>query len=177
MAEQRRLVERLVEPSFLEGLREKSLTELRAARAECDEGETELSFERRLCQARIDILTAEIEQRRGGAAGTLVDRLPQILGTDRPRPDGFPVRAPNVSIPRNADVQRRRVEEIVGEQALARLSEVPEEELKTIIASLAEHETAVSVRRKRVQEVMDQIQEEIVRRYTSGEADPSEALR
>jgi hypothetical protein len=176
MAEQRRLVERLVDPSFLEGLTGRSLTELRAARAECREGETELSFERRLCQARIDILSAEIEQRRGGATGTLVDRLPQILGTDRPRPDGSPARAPDISIPRNADVQRRRVEEIVGEQALARLSEVPEEELKTIIASLAEHEIAVSQRRKRVQEVMDQIQEEIVRRYTSGEADPSEAL-
>jgi hypothetical protein len=176
MGEQRRLVERLVDPSFLAGLRDRSLTELRGARDECREGETELSFERRLCQARIDILSAEIEQRRGGSTGTLVDRLPQILGTGRPRPEGSPGRAPDVSIPRNADVQRRRVEEIVGEQALARLSEVPEEELKTIIASLAEHETAVSQRRKRVQEVMDQIQEEIVRRYTSGEADPSEAL-
>lgn len=176
MAEQRRLVERLVDPSFLEGLSDRSLTELRTARDECREGETELSFERRLCQARIDILSAEIEQRRGGETGTLVDRLPQILGTDRPRPGGPPARAPDVSIPRNADVQRRRVEEIVGEQALARLSEVPEEELKSIIVSLAEHETAVSQRRKRVQEVMDQIQEEIVRRYTSGEADPSEAL-
>jgi hypothetical protein len=177
MVEQRRLVERLVDPSFREGLRERSLTELRAARAECHEGETELSFERRLCQARIDILSAEIEQRRGGATGTLVERLPQILATDRTGQDGLPARAPDVSIPRNADIQRRRVEEIVGEQALARLSDVPEEELKSIISSLAKHEAAVSERRKRVHEVMDEIQEEIVRRYTSGEADPSEALR
>jgi RsiG-like len=177
VAERRRLVERLVDPSFLDGLRDRSLEDLRAARAEANEGEMELSFERRLCQARIDILSAEIEQRRGGTVGALVDRLPQILGTDRPRQGGPPSRAPDASIPRNADVQRRRVEEIVGERALARLSDVPEEELKTIIQSLADHESAVSKRRKQVQQVMDQVQEEIVRRYTSGEADPSEALR
>ncbi|MEA2485279.1 MAG: hypothetical protein QOD46_390, partial [Actinomycetota bacterium] len=34
-----------------------------------------------------------------------------------------------------------------------------------------------SQRRKRVQEVMDKVQDEIVRRYTSGEADPSKVLR
>jgi hypothetical protein len=177
MAAQRRLVERLIDPAFTDGLREKSLDELRAARAECNEGETELSFERRLCQARIDILSAEIEQRRGGVSGNLVDRLPQILATEGTRGDGLPARAPDFTMPRNADVQRRRVEEIVGEQALARLSEVPEEELKTIIQSLADHEARLSQRRKQVHEVMDEIQDEIVRRYTSGEADPSEARR
>jgi hypothetical protein len=174
---QRRLVERLVDPGFREGLRDRSLDELRAARAECNEGEIELSFERRLCQARIDIISAEIEQRRGGTSGSLVDRLPQILATERSRENGLPSRAPDFSVPRNADVQRRRVEEIVGEQALARLPEVPEEELKVLIRSLADHETRLSQRRKQVQEVMDEIQDEIVRRYTSGEADPSEALR
>jgi RsiG-like len=177
MSAQRRLVERLLDPSFLSGLREKPIEDLRAARAECNEGEIELSFERRLCQARIDILSAEIEQRRGGEVGNLLDRLPQILATEGSREDGLPARAPDFSVPRNADVQRRRVEEIVGEQALARLSDVPEEELKVIIQSLADHENHLSQRRKRVQEVMDEIQEEIVRRYTSGEADPSEALR
>jgi hypothetical protein len=177
MAAQRRLVERLTDPSFTEGIRGRSLNDLRAARAECNEGEIELSFERRLCQARIDILSAEMERRKGGSSENLIERLPEILATEGSSQDGLPSRAPDFSIPRNADVQRRRVEEIVGEQALARLSEVPEEELKVIIRSLAAHEASLSKRRKRVQEVMDEIQEEIVRRYTSGEADPSEALR
>jgi hypothetical protein len=177
MSDQRRLVEQLEDPSFLEGIEERSMEELRAARAQCHEGELELSFERRLCQARIDILSAEIERRRGGTDESLLEHLPQILASGGPRQDGPPSRAPDASIPRNADVQRRRVEEIVGEQALARVSEVPEEELKTIIKSLAEHESVVSQRRKRVQEVMDKVQDEIVRRYTSGEADPSQVLR
>jgi RsiG-like len=177
MPDQRRLVEQLEDPSFLAGIEEKPIDQLRAARAQCQEGELELSFERRLCQARIDIISAEIERRHGGGDESLLDRLPQILASDGPRSDGPPRRAPDASIPRNADVQRRRVEEIVGEQALARLSEVPEEELRTIIGTLAQHESAVSQRRKRVQEILDKVQDEIVRRYTSGEADPSELLR
>ncbi len=178
MTRKRRLVERLLDPAFIDGLGERSMDELRAARTECYEGEMELSFERRLCQARIDILSAEIDQRHGLSAGNLVDRLPQILAaTEGSAGSGLPERARDFSIPRNADVQRRRVEEIVGEQALARLSDVPEEELKAIIQSLGDHERDLSARRRQVQEVMDKIQEEVVRRYASGEADPAQVLR
>ncbi len=177
MTRKRRLVERLLDPVFLDGLGERSMEALRAARTECYEGEMELSFERRLCQARIDILSAEIDQRHGLSSGNLVDRLPQILATESSAESGLPARARDFSIPRNADVQRRRVEEIVGEQALARLSDVPEEELKAIIQSLGEHERDLSARRRQVQEVMDKIQDEVVRRYASGEADPAQVLR
>jgi hypothetical protein len=177
MTAQRRLVERLLDPAFVERLGERSMEELRAARAECHEGETELSFERRLCQARIDILSAEIDRRHGGSSEDLLERLPQILATEGSGESGLPSRAQDFSIPRNADVQRRRVEEIVGEQALARLSDVSEEELKEIIRSLGEHERNLSARRRKVQEVMDTIQEEVVRRYASGEADPAQVLR
>ena len=44
------------------------------------------------------------------------------------------------------------------------------------MGSLAEHERKVSERRKKVHDVLDRLQAEIVRRYTSGEADPSAAL-
>ena len=178
MSPYRRLVERIESPSFLDGLEEKSVEELRADRAECQEAERELSFERRLCQARMDILSAEIEQRQGRASQPLVERLPQILAKeDAPRSDGLPTRAPDSSIPRNADVPRRRVDEIIEEQALARLFDVPEAELRTIIESLSAHEKRVSEQRKRVHEVVDAIQEEIVKRYTSGQADPTQAPR
>lgn len=149
-------------------------------RDECRDGENELSFERRLCQARIDILTAELERREGKGEGDLLDRLPQILaegGHGGESPDApLPARAPDFSIPRSADVPRRRVEEIAGEQTLARLSQISVDEIKGIIESLAEHERTVSARRRRAHEVMDEIQAEIVRRYTSGEADPTAAL-
>jgi len=173
----RRLVERIVQPVYVEGLGARSMEDLRLMRDETREGENELSFERRLCQARIDILSAELERRSGGTDGDLMAKLPEILATEGGGDGGpLPSRAPNFSIPRNADVPRRRVEEIVGEQTLARLPHLQSEEIKSIIGSLAEHERTVSDRRRRVHEVMDSIQAEIVRRYTSGEADPTAAL-
>ena len=178
MADQkRRLVERITDPDYLDGIGDKDLAELRAMREECREAELELSFERRLCQARIDILSAELERRAGGEdAGDLVSRLPQILSKDagvRSGESSLPNRAPDFSIPRNADIPRRRVEEIVGEQTLARIPTLAADEIKGIIASLGEHERRVSERRRNVHEVIDALQGEIVRRYT---ADPGAAL-
>lgn len=177
MVEQkRRLVERIVDPAYLEGIGDKDLATLRAMREECREGELELSFERRLCQARIDILTAELERRASGDESDLLARLPQILAKDamsRSGDEALPSRAPDFSIPRNADIPRRRVEEIVGEQTLARMPSLSPEEIRGIVASLGEHERRVSERRRNVHEVIDAIQAEIVRRYT---ADPGAAL-
>jgi hypothetical protein len=182
MEQRRRLVERLTEPSYLDGLEETDIQALRDMRDECREGENELSFERRLCQARIDILTAELERRAGHGNEDLLARLPEILaaegasmGTGEANP--LPYRAPNYAIPRNADVPRRRVAEILGEQTLSRLAQIDTDEIKSIVASLGNHERRVSEQRRRVQDVMDRLQAEIVRRYTSGEADPSAALR
>lgn len=173
----RRLVDRIIEPSYSEGLTELSMEDLRSMRDECAEGETEVSFERRLCQARIDILSAELDQRSGNTSGDLISRLPQILAEGGGAPGGvLPSRAPDLSIPRNTDIPRRRVEEIVGEQTLARLSQIPSDEIKKIIESLADHEKTLSEKRKRVHEVLDSVQAEIVRRYTSGEEDSDGVL-
>lgn len=175
----RRLVERITDPSFVAGLTERSNQELRILRGDCKEGENEISFERRLCQARTDILAAELERRKGTASDTddLVQRLSKILGAERRGEAGpLPSRAPDFSIPRNADVPRRRVEEIVGEQTLARLPALQTAEIQGIISSLEEHERNLSSRRRAIHDVMDAIQAEIVRRYRSGEADPSAAL-
>ena len=146
-------------------------------REEAKEGENELSFERRLCHARIDILSAELDRRSGKEQGDLLDRLPEILATEITTGTGpLPTRAPDFSIPRNADVPRRRVEEIVGEQTLARLPQLSTEEIRSIIASLDDHERSVSAKRRQVHTLIDKIQSEMVRRYTSGEADPTTAL-
>jgi hypothetical protein len=174
----RRLVERITDPSYGEGLSDRSMEDLREMREDCREAENELSFERRLVQARTDILAAELQRRAGDTAENLMQRLPQILkpegGLERDVP--LPSRAPDFSIPRNVDVPRRRVEEIVGEQTLSRLPGLQAEEIGGIISSLKEHERTLSARRKKVHDVMDAIQAEVVRRYQAGEADPTAAL-
>ena len=162
----------------MENLNGRSLEDLRALRDECREVENEISFERRLCHARIDILRAEIERRSGEQDQDLLTRLPEILGSAELRGEetALPSRAPDLSIPRNADIPRRRVEEIAGEQTMTRLNQLHSDEIKEIMSSLAEHERNLSARRRKLHEVMDVIQAEIVRRYTSGEADPTVAL-
>jgi hypothetical protein len=177
MGDTRRLIDRVLDPAFTEALTARRIEELRSMRDSAKEAETELSFERRLCQARIDILTAELENRSGGRDTDLMERLPEILAGQRPPSSGpLPARAPDLSVPRNADVPRRRVEEIAGERTLARLTQLSDEEIKGVVSALAEYEREISERRKRIHEVIDTIQAEIVRRYVSGEADPSAAL-
>src|SRR3712207_6446811 len=120
----RRLLERVLEPDYLSGLEQRSLEELREMRTECRQAESDISFERRVCHARIDILEAELDRRASGSTDTdLVSRLPQILadegngGDDSELP--LPSRAPDFSIPRSADRPHRRIEEIMGEHTLA----------------------------------------------------------
>ncbi len=180
MTDKRRFADRVTDPAYLADLAAKPEGELREMREECKTGETELSFERRLCQARIDILTAELDRRAGkGGDEDLLKRLPQILadeGGSRGDRAPLPERAPDFSIPRTADIPRRRVEEIAGERILARLPQIPDEEIKGIVDSLRAHEQDLSTKRRAVQEVLDQIQQEFLRRYKSGEADPTAAL-
>jgi hypothetical protein len=176
--QKRRLVERIIDPAYIDRLQDRSIEELKEMRTECKDGENEISFERRLSQGRVDILKAELVRRKGGADEDLVAQLPEILGGSRARStDGpLPSRAPDFSTPRSADVPRRRVDEIAGEQTLARLHDLSEDEIEKILQSLAEYEEKLSATRKRVHSVMDEIQAEIVRRYQSGEADPTAAL-
>src|SRR5262249_37729228 len=59
MAEHRRRVDKVLDPGFLDGLSDWPLDELRSCHAECLEIETEVSYVRRVAQARLDILEAE----------------------------------------------------------------------------------------------------------------------
>ncbi len=175
---ERRLADRVADPSYVQGLEERRMDQLQEMRAEVQEVENDISFERRLCQARIDILTAELDHRTGRVQGDVMSRLAHILadedagGSSGP----LPARAPNLSVPRAAERPRRRVEEIVGAQDLARLTKLPEDRIRSSVEALAEHEKNLSARRKQMHEVLDRIQAEIVRRYTTGEEDPSALL-
>ena len=178
MADNRRVVDKVTDPEYVENLADRSIVDLRAMVAECTEAENEVSFERKLCQGRIDILKAEISRREEGRdASDLVARLPEILAGDSRTESGtLPSRAPDYSIPRNADIPRRRVEEIVGEQTLARLPQLPDEEIRSVIGALTEHESNLSARRKALHDVISTLQDETVRRLKSGEADSTAAL-
>ncbi len=76
-------VDEVFKPSYLADLEDLSLNDLRAKRQACAELETDLSYLRRLAQARVDLIVAEAERRHHGpsepAPEALVEQLPQIL--------------------------------------------------------------------------------------------------
>src|ERR1700737_1944784 len=73
----------LLEPAYLEGLRNIPLGDIRARRKECSEVEVGLSYFRRLVQGRLDIVLEVAHRQEAGEpadVASLVAHLPEILG-------------------------------------------------------------------------------------------------
>jgi hypothetical protein len=166
-----RRIDRILDPSHLDGIEARPLAEVRTLRAEAEEEETLLSYERRLLHARMDILRAE-QERRSGKVGTLLERLPQILADDMPPSRG----ALSLKDPPALENPRRRVERLVSDSTLTQLSDFPDEKIVEIITVLENAEHEVSEQRHAVQKVLDALTAEIGRRYRTGEANPEDVL-
>lgn len=169
----KRRIDRILNPSYLDGLTERSLADVRAMRAEVDEEEALLSYERRLLQGRFDILGAERNRREtGGDAASIIERLPQILA-DEPRPSRGAIQ---LGDPPSLENPRRRVEKLVSDDTLASMADLSDEQLTAIIGTLEEAEREISDQRGKVLDVLDALTAEIGRRYRSGEANPEDVL-
>jgi hypothetical protein len=157
-----RRIDRILDPSYIEGLGELSTGELRAKREECEEEEFVFSYERRLLHARMDLLGAERKRRAAGeSTHSLIERLPEILADEgRTHRGAFP----NLEAPPIFENPRRRVEKLITNDMLTRLTELPDDEISTVTATLKEAEREVSDSRRAVQAVIDRIVEELARR-------------
>ena len=79
-------VQRLLDPGYATELDTRSPEDLRSMHEECAQAELALSYFRRLAQARMEILEAEVSRReRGGSVGDLVADLPRILSVESGR--------------------------------------------------------------------------------------------
>src|SRR5438093_13183153 len=134
-----RRIDRVLDPGFLDDLKKRPLAEVRTLRQETEEEEALLSYERRLLHGRLDILRAERE-RRAGRAGSLLERLPEILA-DEPMPS-------RGAIPRKEppaiDHPRRRVERLVSDETLANMADLSDTKLDEIVRTLEKAEAEVS---------------------------------
>lgn len=175
--------ERVLADGYLGELRSRPIDEIRAMRAECQAIEVALSYMRRLVQGRIDIVAAHLQGRASGEGGgdlaDLVEHLPEILGgreAGRPRGVG---RLPALMAPSEADEQvlRAELDAVAGEEFLARLPEIPDDEVRAVLDRLSELERTVSARRRALHERIDALQAELTRRYKSGEASVESLLR
>ena len=172
----------ILDPGYLDGLEELPMDELRSRRAECQAIEVTLSYARRLVQARLDIIGAELERRAAGEPPTtlaeIVERLQSgdLLGAP-PRPAGFG-RLPTLLAPDDADlddITREAAE--VGDVDLERVPELSDDELGDLADRLSAHERSVSDKRRQVFERIDAVQAEMVRRYKSGAANVDTLLK
>lgn len=172
--EHRRRIDRILEEGFLDGLENTDLDSLRDLRKMTDEVETELSYYRRLLHGRMDLLSFEISRRSGEETRSLIEALPEILGSgERTGPLG---RVPSVFSPDLPEERHRPVDKVLGDDFLTRMPELDEEELNEIQILLSETEERISDQRRSVQRIFDTIQGEITRRYKDGIADAVDLL-
>ncbi|GAC1409135.1 MAG: hypothetical protein NVSMB57_01430 [Actinomycetota bacterium] len=169
----KRRIDRITGDNYLESLATRPMPDIRALREECTEEETSLSYMRKLLQARIDILGAELA-RRSGKEGSLLDLLPKILADSGPPSSrgSYSMLEPDLTL----DHPKRRVEKLVSDDTLAQLPALETAEIETIVQTLSEAEREISEFRKSVHGVLNKLTAEIVRRYASGEADPADLL-
>jgi hypothetical protein len=173
-------IARILDPAYVVDIGERSIEDVRAMRAECQNVETGLSYLRRVVQGRLDIVHAELTRRRsGGEPGdlsSLIEQLPAILGDH--------LRAPgNGRLPVSLDPGRidpeleARLEALAVEADNDAITEVDEARLTATGDALAELEQDISTRRRTLFDIIDELQAEITRRYKTGEATVESLLR
>ncbi len=162
----------LLAPEYVLGLGGLSMTELRERRTHCALIESSVSYERQLIQGRLDIVRDEQHRRHEApdpaGAGGLVDRLPEILtlhahaaGVGRP---------PTFMYPVQLDVERQeRMNLIAPASTIGALPMQSSDDLSTMSDLLEGMEQQISTERRALHVVFDHIQEEVIRRYKSGE--------
>ena len=154
--------------------------ELRERRNAVQSTEQTLSYLRRLVQGRLDIVLDERQRRADGAASrdlsALVDDLPNILA-DHGAAGGRGA-LPDVTLP-SADVDEflHGLDHILGADKLGRLNELGDADLGAAADALSGLEQRVSQHRRNLHNAIDSFQEEIVRRYKTGEASVDVLLR
>ena len=150
-----------------------SVGELRERRNELQRTEQTLSYLRRLVQGRLDIVVDERQRRIDGAGARdlsgLVDDLPKILAEHSA--GGGRGALPEVTLPA-ADIDdfSADLDRIIDADRLGRLADLSEADLDAAVEGLSGLEHRVSQHRRSLHNAIDSFQEEIVRRYKTGEA-------
>ena len=145
-----------------------SLDDLRALRSRLQMEDDEVSYVRRVAQARVDLVRAEQHRRdRGEASDDLSSELRVVLSTHltggTPRP---PRPADHVGDNPLSD----ELDGVCAENGFSRLEELTESELTDLEHELTAFERRVSDDRRDRYDRLDQLSAELVRRYREGEA-------
>ena len=164
-------LERLLAIDYLDGLPERSLEDVRAMRAECQEAETAVSYLRRMAQGRLDLVHACLDHHdEGGDLDSLVERLPSIIGSGPPRPQGYGRLPSQMSPDLDREDLTEELDAVLDADHTATLTTMTEAELRTVGERLTAIEQRISDQRRALHERIDTLQAQIVSRYKTGEA-------
>lgn len=168
MDEYRRRIQHALSPGLLDGLDSLPTDELRALHTECNQTENESSYVRRLIQARLDIMQAEVERRKtGGSISDLIARLPEILAGNGERTATAGVRVSR-ELAHDRDVHWGPALEPAFDGTLANLPVLSDEELRAAIDALRALERKISDNRRALHGVLARIEHELAGRHKVG---------
>lgn len=151
-----------LEPSTL------ALGELRARRAALQEQEDAVSYVRRVVQARLDLVRAESARRGAKDPTPITQELPVILSQHL---TGGPARPPRPTVDLSDHPLAVELDELCASLGEGRLLELSDEELGALSRELEAFERRRSAQRKDLFAQIDELSDELVRRYRDGEAD------
>jgi hypothetical protein len=164
-------IQRLLDPTYVAGLEEKSLDDLHIMTTECNAVENALSYRRRLAQGRIEILEAEHERREsGGTVEDLVKNLPKILSAESGRSSITDTRVPPPDSPGLDLHWPDGREELIADTTLANLPVLSADELASTLDRLRDFERELSELRHSIHGVIDTVEREIAARQVAGTA-------
>jgi hypothetical protein len=170
MTEQfRRRIDHILDPSYLDGIDEGSVDDVREKLRAAREEEESLSYVRRLLHGRADLLAAELASRDGGRAVNGIDGLSSALGMETGGSRGG---RPSSGLRAAAVAGRREAERVISDDHLARLHELSKEELKAAADRVKSAADEIAAMRKRLFAVIDRLEAELAERYKSGVATP-----
>jgi hypothetical protein len=145
------------------------LDELRSRRTALQHDDDAVSYVRRLAQARLDLVDAELRRRRDpDGAHVATSELPAILGTHL---TGGPARPPRPAEDASDHPLAIELDALCARHGASDLPALGEDELVALRTELGAFERARSAERKELFERIDALSAELVRRYREGEAD------
>jgi hypothetical protein len=156
------------------GPSELSLEELRRRRRELQERDDAVSYVRRVAQGRADLARAELARREAGAAAPdLAGELRQVLGD---RLLGASDRPPRPADDFSDDPRAEELDRLCAERGFGRMAELEDAAVAELAGVLETFEGEVSDERRRLYAELDDLSDELVRRYREQQppGDPDE---
>lgn len=166
-------LEAILADDYLGDVAALSIEDIRARRAACKEVETGLSYLRRLVQGRLDVVAAEDARRSEGGSGEdledLISRLPALLAGST-RSEGTGRLPSSIGTGTVDDDLQDELDAIVTDSHLGEPDQLTDDDLSSVRESLVQFEQKVSRLRRTLFDRIDALEDELTRRYKSGEA-------